>query len=178
MPSFLVRSYQLSLAQVSTRYGAITLVGGVAGLWLGAWFADRFGAVRRAAFVVVPAAALLLSIPFYAFGVLVRPAGWGLAVFVIPVALGLAWLGPVTAAIQQLVQPRMRTVASAIFLFILNLFGLGLGAVLIGALSDRYTARYGADGLGYAILAVTSFYGLGAGLLLLSAPRLSRDWES
>lgn len=39
-------------------------------------------------------------------------------------------------AIQHLVPPDMRAVASALFLFINNLIGLGVGTLLIGRLSD------------------------------------------
>jgi len=98
-------------------------------------------------------------------------------IFVIPVALGLVWLGPTISAVQHLVPPNMRALASAIFLFINNLIGLGLGTVIIGALSDALTARFGAESLRYAILAGTSFYLLSATLFALSSRRLERDWE-
>ena len=88
------------------------------------------------------------------------------------------WLGPVLSAIQHLVPPGMRaTVASAIFLFINNLIGLGLGSLIIGALSDALSARFGTDSLRYAILAGTGFYVLSAALFALSSRRLERDWE-
>ena len=177
MPSFLLLSYHFTLAQVSVYLGAIILVGGTAGVWLGAALTDHFGTRRRSAFALVPALALLLAVPCYAFGVLVRPPGWGLAVFALPVALGLAWLGPVTAAIQHLVPPGMRTLASSVFLFINNLIGLGLGSLLIGALSDHFRARYGPDALGYAILAALAFYALSSALFALSSRWVDRDWE-
>jgi hypothetical protein len=97
---------------------------------------------------------------------------------VVPVALGLVWLGPTTAAIQHLVPPEMRAVASAIFLFVNNLIGLGCGTLVIGALSDAMTARFGADSLRYAILAGTGFYLLASLLFYLSSKRLDQDWES
>jgi predicted MFS family arabinose efflux permease len=178
LPSFFVRSYGMTLVQVSVFYSALTLVGGVAGIWLGGVLADRYGAVHRSAYALVPAAAFLLTVPFYVFGVLSPALSWASVIFVVPVALGLVWLGPTTAAIQHLVPPEMRAVASAIFLFVNNLIGLGCGTLLIGALSDAMTARYGVDALRYAILAGTSFYLLAALLFYLSSKRLDRDWES
>ncbi len=71
----------------------------------------------------------------------------------------------------------MRTTASAIFLFINNLIGIGLGTVMLGALSDIFSIRYGVDSLRYAILAGTSFYLVAVALFLLSARRLEKDWE-
>ena len=71
----------------------------------------------------------------------------------------------------------MRATASAIFLFINNLIGIGAGTVAIGILSDNLQARYGDDSLRYAILAGTSFYVLAAMLFFLSAKYLKNDWE-
>jgi hypothetical protein len=110
-------------------------------------------------------------------GWLAEGFSWSFVVFVIPAALGLVWLGPTISAIQHLVPVHMRAVASAIFLFINNLIGLGLGTLIIGALSDALTARFGADSLRYAILAGTSFYLVSVVFFLLSARRLERDWD-
>lgn len=177
LPSFFNRSFGLSLLQVSYYYSSICLVGGVAGVWLGGWLGDRFGATHKSAYALIPAAALLLCLPCYAYGVLATTFSWSFVVFVVPAALSLVWLGPTTAAVQHLVPPAMRAVASAIFLFILNLIGLGLGSLLTGALSDSLRARFGTDSLRYAILAVTGFYVVGAILFVLSSRRLERDWE-
>jgi len=177
LPSLFVRSFGLTLMQVSVYFGSIMLVGGLAGVWLGGWLGDRYGSLRKSAYALVPALALLLSVPFYFFGVLSSGISWSIVVFVIPTALGLVWLGPTISAIQHLVLPEMRALASAVFLFINNLIGLGLGMLVIGALSDALAARFGAESLRYAILCGTSFYLLSATLFALSARRLERDWE-
>ena len=94
-----------------------------------------------------------------------------------PTALGLAWLGPVLAALQQLVPPSMRATASALFLFINNLIGIGLGSTLIGVLSDVLRVRAGVESLRYAILAGTGFYVVAAMFYLFASRHLERDWE-
>ncbi len=178
LPSLFVRSYQMSLVQVSIFYGGVTLVGGVLGIWLGGWLADRYGGRSKAAYAIVPAASLLLSMPFYIVGAMLDSLSWAFAIFVIPAALSLAWLGPVTAAVQHLVPANMRAIASAVFLFINNLIGLGCGTLIIGALSDGMAARFGADSLRYAIVAGTGFYLLSAILFLQAARHISRDWQT
>ena len=95
----------------------------------------------------------------------------------VPTAMGLVWLGPVIAVIQHLVRPDMRATASAVFLFINNLIGIGLGTYAIGAVSDLLQARYAEESLRYSILAGTSFYILAAILFLFAARWLQRDWE-
>ena len=57
----------------------------------------------------------------------------------IPAAAGGMYLGPSLAMAQSLVAVRMRTVASALFLFIINLIGMGLGSMMIGGMSDALT---------------------------------------
>jgi MFS family permease len=177
LPSFFVRSYHLSLTQVSWYLGTITLVGGVTGIWLGGFLADRLGSHSRSAYALVPAGAFALTIPLYALGVLAPPSVWTLPLFLLPIALALAWLGPTICAIQHLVPPDMRALASALFLFINNLIGLGLGTVLIGRLSDHFAGQYGSDSLRYAILSGTGFYLIAALLFVIAARHLSREWQ-
>ena len=177
LPSFFVRSYGISLIDASLFYGAILLVGGLAGIWLGGSLADRFGASRRGAYVVIPALAFVATVPFYVVAILSPNLTTTFFAMLIPTALGLVWLGPVLSAIQHVVPPNMRATASAIFLFINNLIGIGAGTVAIGILSDNLQARYGDDSLRYAILAGTSFYVLAAMLFFLSAKYLKNDWE-
>jgi predicted MFS family arabinose efflux permease len=177
VPSFLVRSYGLSLLDASLFYGAVLLVGGLAGTWAGGWLGDRLGNRSRGWYAGVPAVAFFATLPFYVLAILSPNLSAGFVLFLVPTALGLAWLGPVTSAIQHLVRPDMRATASAVFLFIINLVGIGVGTWAIGALSDALTARFGDDALRYSILAGTSFYIMAAACFLLAARYLERDWE-
>ena len=79
-------------------------------------------------------------------------------------------------AVQHLVPRPMRATASASFLFINNLVGLGVGPLLIGGLSDALKATYGGDSLRYAAVACTGFYLLAALLMLLSVRHLRASW--
>jgi sugar phosphate permease len=76
LPSFFVRSYHYSLVQVSWYYGSLIFFGGITGIWLGGWLADRLGDRNRAAYALVPAGAFLLCVPLYALGVLAPPSYW------------------------------------------------------------------------------------------------------
>ena len=115
--------------------------------------------------------------PFYVVGVLSPTLTITVLVMTVPTALGLAWLGPVISAVQHLVPPNMRATASAIFLFVNNLIGIGIGTFAIGAISDGLQGRFGDESLRYAILAGTVFYFIAATIFLLSARRLEKDWE-
>jgi hypothetical protein len=91
--------------------------------------------------------------------------------------LGASWTGPTYSALQHLVAPQMRATASAIFLFIINLVGIGGGTLFVGALSDFLAPRFGIDALRYAILVASSFYLLSGVLFWLASARLDREWH-
>jgi MFS family permease len=177
LPSFFVRSYGITLLHASLFYGAVLLVGGLAGIWAGGWLGDRFGHQNHAQYARIPAIAFIATVPFYVLAILSPTLTIGFVVLLVPTALGLVWLGPVISAIQHVVRPDMRATASAIFLFINNLIGIGLGTYAIGALSDSLAARFGDDSLRYSILAGTGFYILAALFFFQAARWLQRDWE-
>jgi MFS family permease len=177
LPSFFVRSFNLTLLNASLFYGAVLLIGGLAGIWMGGWLGDRFGQKHHSAYARIPAIAFLCTLPFYVLAILLPNLTLVFFVLLVPTALGLVWLGPVISAIQHLVRPDMRATASAIFLFIINLIGIGLGTYAIGALSDTLAVRFGDESLRYSILAGTGFYFIAAAFFFLAAHWLERDWE-
>jgi len=151
LPSFFVRSFEMTLLNASLYYGAVLLVGGVAGIWAGGWLGDRFGQMRQSRYITIPAIAFILTVPFYIVAILSESMLVTFSVLLVPTALGLVWLGPVISVIQHLVPPNMRATASAIFLFINNLIGIGLGTLAIGWLSDTLAIQYGDDSLRYSM---------------------------
>lgn len=176
IPTFLQRSYGFSLTEAGFYYGAILLVGGVIGVWLGGFLGDKLGASKRSMFALVPACAWLLAMPCYAFGLLSPSREIAFVLFLVPTALGLVWLGPVIAAVQHLAPATMRTMASASFLLINNLIGIGVGTWLLGRMSVELADRFGEESLRYSILAGTSFYIVAALLYLVASRTLKRDW--
>jgi predicted MFS family arabinose efflux permease len=176
LPSFFERSLGLSLVDRALFLSAITLIGGVLGVWGGGWAADRLAARSKRAYVLVPAAAFVLALPCFFFAVQTHSLALAFVLFLIPTGLNLAWLGPVITAVQHLVTPDRRSTASAAFLFINNLIGLGLGTWYFGAVSDALTPRFGAEALRYAIYSGLGFYVLSAVLFGLASLRLERDW--
>jgi MFS family permease len=81
------------------------------------------------------------------------------------------WIGPTYAAIQTLAPGNMRAQAAAIFLFMFNLVGMGLGPLVIGMLSDALEPGLGVDSLRYAMAISLSLVLLGGVLFLRAAPR-------
>jgi len=175
-PSVLMRSFGLGLVPTGNFMASLVIVGGCSGVFAGGWLADRLGTMDRGWYAKLPTVAWLITAPTFAAGLL-APSLWvAWPLLLIPNALNILWLGPVTTSVQHLVPQRMRATASASFLLINNLIGLGVGPWLIGRVSDALKHSYGADSLRYAAVGCTSFYLLAALLMFLSVKRLRADW--
>jgi MFS family permease len=171
-----MRSFGLDLISTANFLASLVLIGGCAGVFGGGWLADRLGRADRGWYAKLPAIAWIVSAPAWAIG-LFAPSLWvAWPLLLIGNALNILWLGPVTTAVQHLVPRPMRATASASFLLINNLIGLGVGPLLMGRLSDALKASYGIDSLRNAAVACTAFYLLAAVLMLLCVKHLRVAW--
>jgi len=200
IPAFLVRSYggvlpdfmgflppvmfpegiapeRQILLSAAYFYGVVVLIGGVIGIWLGGQLGDRLGVGDKANYARLPAIAFAAVVPFFAFAIVSPNLAVTFFALLVPTALGLAWLGPVLSAFQHIVPPNMRATASAMFLLINNLLGLGFGNLALGALSDVLRPQFGDESLRFALLGGTVFYAAASVLLFMAAPKLRKDWE-
>lgn len=152
IPTFLARSHGLQSGEIGTALAFFFGVLGTIGTFMSGYLADRFGKhdLRWNVWIIV--LAILGSFPLSLCAYLAQSKGLALACFMIPALLGGAYLGPSFALNQSLVTVRMRSVASAIILFIVNIIGLGLGPLTVGILSDALKPYYGEDSLRYALL--------------------------
>ena len=176
LPSLMMRSFGLTLVGTGQFIGALLLSGGVAGILLGGALGDRLGARDRRWYALLPALCYVAGTPLFIAGVLSGSATAAFALFVVPQALVYVWLGPVLTAVQHLVPAHLRATASASFLLINNLIGLGLGSWVIGRLSDTLVPAYGDQSLRYAIAAGLCLYLVAGALMALASRRLARDW--
>lgn len=175
-PSVLARSFDLSLVERGHFLAAIFLIGGTTGVFAGGWLADRLGQRDRSWYARLPAIAWLITAPLFVAGLMAPEAWMAWLLLLIPNALNILWLGPVTTAVQHLVPRAMRATASASFLLINNLIGLGVGPTLIGALSDLFKERFGTEALRYAAVSVVGFYVVAGLLMFFAVKRLRFDW--
>ena len=120
---------------------------------------------------IAGAIALPLSFPY----LLTDNTTFALILMPLVTILVNTYLGPSIAVTHTLVPPSMRALTSAIMLFVLNIIGLGMGPLTAGMLSDSLSARYGADGLRYAMLVVGVIGVAGVFMFVLAARRLPAD---
>ena len=155
MPSFLVRSHGMTTGEIGTWLGLILGIPGGIGIVLGGYLADRLGGRDARWYMWIVAVALTVTVPFSAAVFLADTPAIALALFGVPVLLGNFYQATTFSQAQGLVGLRMRAVAAAILLFILNIIGLGLGPYLVGVLSDAMSDRFGIESLRYALLAAS-----------------------
>ena len=174
MPAFFIRIHGMGIAETATYFGLVLGVASAIGTFLGGTLADRFSSIDRRVYAWLPAAGVLIAFPFYVVAMLQNNPYVAIAVLVVPSLLNSLWLGPAFGTIQNLAPMRMRALASAMLLFILNIIGLGFGPFLVGVFSDLLVGVAGEDSLRWAILLATAAY-FWAGAHFLRAGRTLRE---
>ena len=165
IPTFFVRNHGWSEAKAGQVYGWIVAIastlGVVAGGRLADWMAERG---RRDATMRV---GLIVAVAWFPFGLLyplVPDANWAAALIVPAAFLASAPFGVAPAAIQQMMPNAMRGQASAIYLFVVNLIGLGVGPSAVAAATDFIFEDDQA--VRYSLLSVATFAHVVSALLL------------
>ena len=124
-------------------FSTATALGGV----VGGLIADRFAAQDHRRYGLLPIGSIALALPLYLAAI--YQDDWRiLAVLLFAATFCLyAFLPTIMTVTQRLVAPRMRATASAIHAFGQTVFGLGLGSIFLGGMSDWLARR--AYGSGY-----------------------------
>jgi predicted MFS family arabinose efflux permease len=151
-PTFLQTTHRMSLVQSGIALALLAGVPGALGTFFAGVFADRFGRSDRRALALVPMIGAAIAIPFAPLVYLSSSLAVVLAAAVVPSLMGAIYVGPGLAAVQAMVSPRMRATTVALFLFILNIIGLGLGPLTVGWVSDLLRPALGADSLRWALM--------------------------
>lgn len=151
LPAFLVRSHHLSLTVVGLALAVVVGIGGAIGTYLAGALSDRARRhdIRWSLWLV--AAVFLASKPFVLGFYLVEDTRLALTLFVLPGMLGATFAGPTLAVLHNRLDAPLRPVGSAILLLLVNLLGLGLGPLAVGAMSEWVFAHQGEDSLRYAL---------------------------
>lgn len=148
---FLMRGFNLNVAQAGTGYGLVMGISAAAGLLLGGVVSDWAGKRDARFYALVPALGLLISAPLLIGAIFQQDLT--LMVLLAGPACLLSYMhtGPTLGMIQNMVLPTMRASVTAIQFLFINLLGLGLGPVVVGWASDRFaTSAFAGDGA-YAI---------------------------
>jgi len=177
LPSVLLRS-GYSIGAAGTILALVCGIGGAAGTLVGGVLADEVGKRDAGRRLRLVAQVFLLMAPAFLLAFLVGDATAMVVFVAVPAALLGFNLGPTFAMVQTLAPVESRTTAAALLLFLGNTVGLGLGSVLIGALSDALAPLAAQDSLRFALLAVVPLCLLAAHQYRQAASYLGDDLRS
>ena len=138
-PTFLVRTYGWDMVDAGVAYGVILLVFGAGGIYCGGWLADHLQArgQRTATFRTAAICALSAILPATLFPLAKTPST-ALLVMTPMVFLSAAPWGVAVASIQQITPNELRGQVSALmYLFPVNLIGIGLGPTAVALITER-----------------------------------------
>ncbi|MDB6090420.1 MAG: Sugar phosphate permease [Gammaproteobacteria bacterium] len=137
----LSRRYGLNYAQAGLLIGLISSVPAAVSIIAGGFLTDWAG--RRGAhwYALIPALGSALCGPLYIAGF--RADTWMAATVLLSLTAmcQYAYIPAAAAMTQNMMGPRMRASAAAVTGLIYTLIGLGLGPLIVGALSDYFTRR-------------------------------------
>mgnify|MGYP001061945535 CR=1 FL=1 len=154
IPPLLTRVHGWSLLQIGLILALTNGIGGIAGNIMGGRLTDRFGQKDKSWYLRIPMIAGILTI-FPVAGIIFGGGTyWLIVMMLLAVFLTSVYLGPALGVLLSLVRPNMRSFTSAIYFFILNTIGLGLGPTVVGFLSDYLNPKYGNESVRYALTVV------------------------
>jgi MFS family permease len=139
MPAFLERARGIPRSEATVSFGAIVVITGFIGTFVGGWLGDYGAKYSRQAYLWLSAAATLVAAPFVWMALTTSSHTMYLVCMVWAQLCLFLSTGPINAAIVNLVSATERATAIALAVFAIHLLGDALSPPLIGALSDRFS---------------------------------------
>jgi len=139
MPAFLERVRGIPRSEATVSFGAIVVVTGFIGTFIGGWLGDYCAKYSRQAYLWLSAIATLIAAPFTWMALTTESHTLYLTCMVTAQLCLFLSTGPINAAIINLVLATERATAIALGVFAIHLFGDALSPPLIGALSDHFS---------------------------------------
>lgn len=172
VPTFLMRTHGMSLAQAGIGFGLASGIGASFGSLFGGVLCDRLTRRDKRWQIALPMLAMLICVPI-AVAFFLWPVGGQIAigalhipqVILFAAAFGFfgGWWAPLSyTAVSNMVAANERSVAAALLNFFVTLFGVGVGPLVTGMLSDFLTPRFGEQALRWSLLLVMSLFAVGA----------------
>jgi uncharacterized protein YneF (UPF0154 family) len=155
IPTFLIRSFGMSMAQAGVSLGLVNVVAGVIGMVGGGFIAMRLMGRDLRWELWLPAIATLMAAPMYLFAMLSGSA-WIVLAVKVPVNFLISSANAVgMGAVHSFAGSRERALAISLVLFMTTFVGMGVGPYVIGWLSDAFAPSMGKESLRYALLAIS-----------------------
>jgi MFS family permease len=178
VPTFLVRVHHVALKDAGMYTGVLTGTAGLVGVLGGGAISDwlrRRGPGSRLRFSALTA---LLSVPLWFLLLRSSSVAGALVPFAVLVMLGLSFLGPAAADVQDLAGPSRRGIAIGVYFFFVNVIGYGIAPPVIGKLGDLLDVTHHPEAMRSSLLVCPLAALAGALLLYLTSLRVERATAS
>ena len=136
IPTYFFRTFGWQMKEIGLKYGLIVTIFSTLGVFLGGWLADKYvkqgvsdGKVRVG---LISGIGILVS----SFNFLLSDPNMILLSLIVPAFFLAFAFGASVAAVQEIMPNRVRALASAIFLFFVNIIGLGGGPFVVAFFTD------------------------------------------
>ena len=174
-PSFLIRSYQLSLTEVATKLAIIYGVGGGIGTVIIGVLADRMARRdprwRIWLVFLCTAIAYLACLGTY----LVQTPLLSFIFYTVVAICAVSTQGIIFGTLQLVIQSRAHALMTSIIFFSNNLIGMGLGPLFVGIVSDASRPSMGAESVRFGLILCATGFLVAAPLYLRAARHLRND---
>lgn len=170
-----MRLFEMGTGEVGTALALATGPSTIAGVLLSGRLADRLGTRDIRWLAWIPALACGASLPLGVGFVLAPGLALGTILLAATTFTGAMIIPPIFSAVQSVVWPNVRAMASAWVSLLLTAFGLGLGPPLVGWATDQGTAEYGPGAIRHALVGAMLCFGWAAGHLVWAGRSLPRE---
>jgi MFS family permease len=138
VPTFLIRHHHWTPAEAGKTFGIVMAIAGSLGIVSGGWLADRLAMRGYAdAYLRVATVAAVALVPLGSVYLLVSDSHLAVFLLALSVFVNSVPYGVAPAALMQVTPSQMRGQVSAVYLFTVNLIGLGGGPTAVALLTDR-----------------------------------------
>ena len=175
---FLMREKGMLLQEVAIWYAIVVGVGVSFGMLFSGLLTDRLTRRSSRAYALVPAAGLVIALPFFVAFTWANDWRLALGFLSIPMVFGFFYLSPAVTMVQEAVQPDERVISGALLLFVMNLIGLGLGPTFVGIASDFFARSNPDNSLQLAFYSLVPFFVIAILLYLALNFALKREETS
>jgi len=181
VPSFLIRSHDLSLQDAGLLMGVGGGLMSVAGTLACGAFTDRMASKNSGWQLGSALLGTLICIPFgLAFFLWPDGAAFYMGSMAVPTAFlfylgfaffGVWWTVPCFGSMSYLIPPKRLAQGTALLFMGITLLGVGLGPLVVGILSDYFSATIGDEALRYALASSIALLVIPCVCLAFAVPR-------
>jgi predicted MFS family arabinose efflux permease len=172
---FLIRVHEMTATEVGAAFGGVGGIAGALGITIGGHVADRIAARDVRWYAWSAAIESLVAFPFALAFLLADSPFVALAAFAPFYFLNNMYVGSLWSLTQGLVTPRMRAVAAATQLAVLNFAGLFVGPLFVGALNDALEPQFGTFAIRYSLIGMAAIGASAAIFFHACAKTLKQD---